>query len=71
MSQQGENTGTESMLTNSDGTEHGDVSQSQSGKKYTQHTKEEESISGKSNDSNSSSINDFSSLTTCLIVKEL
>lgn len=59
------------MLKNSDGTEHGDVSQSQSGKKYLQHTEEKESISGKSNDSNFSSINDFSSLTTCLIVKEL
>lgn len=66
-SQQGENTGTDSMLRNGDGAEHGDVNESQSGKNIPRCTEEEESISEKSSDSNLSSINDFSSITTGLI----
>lgn len=56
MSQQGENTGTESMLQNGDGTEHVDVSESQSGKNNPQCTVEEESILEESTDNNSPSI---------------
>lgn len=67
MSQQGENTETESTLQNGDGTEHGDVSESQSGKNNPQCADEEESIVQESTGSNSPSINDLSSITTGLI----
>lgn len=67
MSQEGENTGIESLLQNGDGTKHGDVSESQSGKSKPQCTDEEESILEESTDSNSPSINDLSSITTGLI----
>lgn len=67
MSQEGENTGIESLLQNGDGTKHGDVSESQSGKSKPQCTDEDESILEESTDSNSPSINDLSSITTGLI----
>lgn len=67
MSQEGENTGIESLLQNGDGTKHGDVSESQSGKSKPQCTDEEESILEESTDSNTPSINDLSSITTGLI----